>query len=729
MKIHWFTRVSLLLGVSCLCACSNKVDNGSLSVTVAPDGEIASIEYQGTQFRDVAGDVTLDGYEVLDVLVDRQADTVRVSKTLADSMGRTAQVVESIYPTESSVRWTCEVIGDADPCSVPIRLGMSVHTADSAGFWTTWGRPGIRLEEIADEGFRNELKLMNAPTNNWLDPLVPIPFTDTIYYYGAPAVTPEAPRIGYCPLSGDIISVPVAVAIDRERGVGISLVQALDDYIQDMTLETTRDGRMVFTRLNHRLVETNPIRFSCDIVGHGANWRESLAWICNRYPEFFEPENPLAQTMGGAAAYTNHDVDFDVEKMKRMAFRVNWRASFDFPYMGMFLPPVDRNEEWTRFGGSKTSQAGMADYAARMKEMGFCVLNYFNVTEFGARVSEQVPPRSTAQGEEWKNSDDYLYGVLRPAILRVPDSMNVQGTIYSKVRNGGMFYTWEDGVVMDCGVPVYADFLLEQTDRHLQQIPDAYGFCIDRMDWLRMFNLDRDDGRSWFNDQPAGSLILSWHSFMDRFAEKVHGAGKVIFVNNHTKRIDLLRHADGILDEFTNYESALNATAFLVLKKPFLGWTPSVGDLQVDGPDNFFQKYLYMGAFPMCPFPGNDHSIRPDEWGDRQYLDYGPLMKQLEGRQWVLSATPVEVVADNAKANVFEVPDGYVVPVVYARDSTVGVDLGVLNGGGEWSVEAWHPGKDMPQSLPGVRNAAGETPRIEVPVVRGCAVLHIRKNS
>ena len=89
------------------------------------------------------------------------------------------------------------------------------------------------------------------------------------------------------------------------------------------------------------------------------------------------------------------------------------------------------------------------------------------------------------------------------------------------------------------------DFLLEQTDRHLQQIPDAYGFCIDRMDWLRMFNLDRDDGRSWFNDQPAGSLILSWHSFMDRFAEKVHGAGKVIFVNNHTKRIDLLRHADG----------------------------------------------------------------------------------------------------------------------------------------------------------------------------------------
>lgn len=296
MKIHWFTRVSLLLGVSCLCACSNKVDNGSLSVTVAPDGEIASIEYQGTQFRDVAGDVTLDGYEVLDVLVDRQADTVWVSKTLADSTGRTAQVVESIYPTESSVRWTCEVIGDADPCSVPIRLGMSVHTADSAEFWTTWGRPGIRLEAIADEGFRNELKLMNTPTNNWLDPLVPIPFTDTIYYYGAPAVTPEAPRIGYCPLSGDIISVPVAVAIDRERGVGISLVQALDDYIQGMTLETTRDGRMVFTRLNHRLVETNPIRFSCDIVGHGATggsrWRGSVTAIpssSNRKTRWLKP--------------------------------------------------------------------------------------------------------------------------------------------------------------------------------------------------------------------------------------------------------------------------------------------------------------------------------------------------------------------------------------------------------------------------------------------------------
>ena len=41
-----------------------------------------------------------------------------------------------------------------------------------------------------------------------------------------------------------------------------------------------------------------------------------------------------------------------------MAFTVNWKASFDFPFMGMFLPPVGSDsEEWTDFKGQKTSIA------------------------------------------------------------------------------------------------------------------------------------------------------------------------------------------------------------------------------------------------------------------------------------------------------------------------------------------------------------------------------------
>ncbi len=721
-KTVWWT------GMLVLCACSAEIDNGALSVVVAPSGKIASIAYNGTVFRNVSGTVRLDGYEVREVQITKNADTVCVSKQLADDgSGRKARMVERFFPSGEAVRWSCEVTGDGEPCSVPIRMEVTVPASDSTGFWTAWGRPQVALDEITDERFRRELKLMRVSSNDWLNPLVPVPFADAVYHYGAPAVSNRNPQIAYCPVSGDVISVPVAVVTDERRGNGISFVQALDDYIQDLSLETSREGRIVFSRFHHRLAASNPIRFSCDIVGHAADWRESLAWICGRYPAYFEPENPLARTMGGTGAYTTHDVDFDAEKMKEMAFSVNWRASFDFPYMGMFLPPVGRHETWTRFGGGQTSQARMAEYAAEMKERGFYVLNYFNVTEFGASVDPEGASRPVVSSEAWKNSNDYLFGVLKEAILTVPDSMNLEGCIYPKTRNGGMFFTWGNGVVLDCGVPVYADFLLEQAQRHLDEVPEAFGFCIDRMDWLRMFNLKRDDGRSWFDGRPAGSLVLSWNGFMDRFAEKVHGAGKVIFVNNHTKRVDLLRHADGIFDEFTHCESALNATSFTALKKPFLGWTPSVEELRTDGPDNFFQKYLYMGAFPMCPFPGNDHSIRPDEWGDRQYLDYGPLMRLLVGREWVLEREPVRVVSGDAKANAFRTPEGYVFPVVFAGNGAVRLELGVLREGGTWTVEVWYPGEKTPETLPEIRNAAGEVPALEVPVSRGCAMLRVRK--
>lgn len=72
----------------------------------------------------------------------------------------------------------------------------------------------------------------------------------------------------------------------------------------------------------------------------------------------------------------------------------------------------------------------------------------------------------------------------------------------------------------------------------------------------------------------------------------------------------------------------------------------------------------------MCPFPGNDHSILPDKWTDKQYLDYGPLLKMMKGREWVLTENPVIVEGGIAKANLFQVPDGYIVPVVFGEKDT-----------------------------------------------------------
>lgn len=724
----------LLFPIYILSAKNYTISGNDFLVQVDEKGNIVYISYKGTCLRgkDIA-QLSLDGYELEDVEIKSERDgKLLVLKKFLNKEGRLVRTIENFSSDSNSIHWECEILGDLQPQSFPIKTVFRIPNVSNYSFWTAWGRPQISLKD----NHIDNLKLMRCSTNNWLDPLKAIPFSDAIYYYGAPPVTNEEPNLSYSlkefqfsgkKYSGAITAIPLAVVLDSRNKNGFSFIAAIDDYIQDLTLETSKDGKIIFSRYNHCVVDTNPIVFSFDLVGHSHDWREALNWMVDKYPRYFNPINPLAKQMGGTCAYSNHDADFDIQKMKDMAFTVNWRASFDFPYMGMFLPEVkSKFETWKRFGGGDMSIDSMRVYASKMRKEGFYVLNYFNITEFGSKVESVIPPKSTKDGDEWKNCNDYLYKNLEDAILRVPIRMNLEGCNHPKTKNGGFFYTWEDAIVMDCGVDSYANFLLEQARKHIKEIPESYGFCIDRLDWFRLFNVKRNDGRCMFNNQPASSMILSWHKFMKPFSQMVHDANKVIFVNNHVKRIDMLQYVDGILDEFTYTENALNTSAFLSLKRPLLGWTSTEEDIKRDGADNFFQKYLYMGAFPMCPFPGNDHSIRPSEWVDKQYLAYGKLMKMLNSREWVLESNPVTVISENAKANIFKVNGGFVIPVVFASSEQVILEVKALRNKRNFNVEIWYPDKKNATESFYFENKMGEIPVFKVHTFRGCAMLLIK---
>ena len=144
------------------------------------------------------------------------------------------------------------------------------------------------------------------------------------------------------------------------------------------------------------------------------------------------------------------------------------------------------------------------------------------------------------------------------------------------------------------------------------------------MDWLRFYNPRGDDGLSWVDGRPARSLYMSWREIMSKLGPLMHRGDKVIFGNNQTKRLELLRHLDGIYCEFGHMGPALNVNAILAVRKPLLCWTPDPGTLQPD-PDAYFQRHLHLGAYPTAPYPGNNHCIQPNTAGDQSYLDYGPL--------------------------------------------------------------------------------------------------------
>jgi hypothetical protein len=366
----------------------------------------------------------------------------------------------------------------------------------------------------------------------------------------------------------------------------------------------------------------------------------------------------------------------------------------------------------------------MADYSRRMRAQGFYVLNYFNVSEFGASIRNPAPARRYQHDEDlWRDANDFLYTRLKDAIVRVPREIPPESLKFDgNTKPGGPYYTWANAIVLDCGEPVYADFLINQARRHIEKIPESSGICIDRLDWLRLYNEDRDDGVSWFAGRPSRSFLVSWNNLLARLGPLMHDAGKVIFCNTGDKRIDTLRQADGIFDESTA-GSESNLEAFLTVRKPAIGWTSNESALKPD-PDAFFQKYLHLGIYPMAPYPINDHSLTPGEEVDKQYLDYGPMLDLMRGKKWVLSPHAVEVIRGGAKANIFQVPGGYVVPVTFGGDTqeavvTIrGVNAEVA------TAEVFHPGSAPGAPLRFART--GTQLSLTVPLQRGCAMVRLR---
>jgi hypothetical protein len=650
---------------------------------------------------------------------------------VSKSTGKSALVTDRFGRGNGSVRWEVEVAGLEGPWSTPIETHLVYPDSVSARFWTAWGDP--RLGNIRGRSPEQQASLGILPsdvTGNWSDPLLPIPFVNDTLWYGAPPYTFENPRIGFIPFQGNLLGIPLVTISEEQGDMGLSLILSPADTLFDVNLRVRSSGELVFSRESHRISSSRRIRFRMDLVAHESGWRGGLRWMTMNYPGYFDPNVPQAHEIAGTGAYSSLEKPFDVQKMRKMAFAVNWKASFDFPYMGMFLPPVASDTaRWIRYGGGSTSVRSMREYAASMKRQGFHVLSYFNVTEFGAEVTDPAPPRKAARDEDlWKNADDFLYSRLAEAILHLsPEVTQNMLAAYPRSRSRGPYFTWGNGIIMDPGEPVYQAFLVDQAEKHVRMIPDAAGICIDRMDWLRMYNEERDDGLSWFGDRPTRSLLVSWKSLLEKLGPIMHGSGKVIYVNNHDKRIDLLRQVDGFFDEFTYAGSPLNLTALMGVRRPVLGWTSEEKNLRPD-PDAFFQRYLHLGVFPMAPFPANDHSLRPGPWVDRQYLDYGPLLSLMKGKRWVLEPRCVEVDGQNAKVNLFEVPGGWVVPVTFGpANGVVTVTLrNVQDIKPGLKAFAVHPGNAT--KVPIILAASGDVLRMTVGTRRGCAIVKIERD-
>ncbi|MCL2660973.1 MAG: chitobiase/beta-hexosaminidase C-terminal domain-containing protein [Acidobacteriaceae bacterium] len=588
--------------------------------------------------------------------------------------GERCRVTERLVPTATSIRWEIEVLGEGEPWSTGIETQLAWLDGRGARLWTAWSQPAENL-------------------THWADPLTFAGFSNRTLKYGT----------GF--------AVPMVTAGNPARNLALSVVQSPEDMLLDMDLKTTELGDAILTRFNHRISKTTPVRFAVDLVAHPADWRAGLGWMTSRYPRFFEPENPHAYELDGCGAYSGYHGKLDVQALADMGYSALWNASFDWPYEGIHIPLVDENVEWTSWYQKKTTIAQMREFAKQTKAQGFNLFQYFNINEAGNFVQDTAPPRKAIHDADlWRDPNDFVHYQMSDAVLR-----DEKG----KITHAG----WFDNVALDPGEPVWRDYLLKMAEHMVAMLPESDGICIDRLDWLTAYNTYRDDGVTWKDGKPARSFVVTWNQTLARLAPIFHQAGKYVFANCITRRVDVFEHTDGFFTEFGDSPDVLNVVGVIGSQCPVTVWTYNIDSLRPD-PDAFFQQRLHLGVFPMVPYPDADHSIAPDPWVDAQYLDYGRMLNAIRGKRWVLRANAVSCAGEKAKVNLFDIPGGLALPITFGSEDSVDVSFeappevsanhcvvqALYLGEKEWST------LDKPV-------ASGKRLQLRIPLKRGCALV------
>lgn len=361
--------------------------------------------------------------------------------------------------------------------------------------------------------------------------------------------------------------------------------------------------------------------------------------------------------------------------------------------------------------------------------------NWPNIT-CGVRPSGAPAPCPTPDG-----SNAFLKYYLGDALL--DNGWSVAGGSFAGAKSD-----WVGTTLMDPSEPFFEDLLLEQLNRRMGSlVPSAQGIAIDRFDYTAYYSYKRDDGISWIPQADgswgvAQSLVNSHVHTYSRLAAALRAASptKLMLGNCNTLcRIDI----GGLFDGGFSEGAALNAVAWLGLRRPSILWTYSLDGHDSASLDVFFQQHVVMRVFPMAPMPANDHSINPGPLSIQQaYEDYAPIFFALRGAVWVLDAVrPVSSEPNVGQVtNIFRAMGTSTSPVspgellivvalggnLSSTQVTVSgttlfqgatmVDASVLVPG---ASSTWQPLGSLPVTSGGIVVVAG------TPMSRGCALLRL----
>lgn len=521
------------------------------------------------------------------------------------------------------------------------------------------------------------------------------------------------------------------------------------------------------------------------VVAGAPDWRPALDFLVTLVPSLFEPAADVSG-LWGAMQYGDYRGQALNASLLRdeLGLRVNWDATFAFPFWGAWGGPLaaapggagedgswedcvavghvdpfsgvphpeqDGNPPpvgvppYPGTGGCTRHSLGLVAswYEALRAATGVASLTYANLFEWGFALDAPVPP--TPLDCPTGNTSAYC---AAHALYRGGAGAGGGGTGFSSALVASGDYTspgdWDGsrllrgwpiapGVkILDAAVEPYRSYVLDTLAAQLGA-GGAAGFCVDRMDHTVAFNLGRDDGVAWHGGGPAAWLGASFVSVAGDMLAGAHAGGFAGLVSLLNPRLDLVGQFDGHLNEFGDMHTA--EYGILGLAKPSSGWYWWNHSHGAVAPEVYLQRCVLAGQSPMVPWEAADHGAMPRDGFNPDptptFLAYAPLYTLLVRKRWLLTPGAVALAPGASAqlwANAYDVAAGLLLPVIDgASTSIASVSLSTYVGegrGGLCGAFALHPGggnTSVPARVLGIDSFAFDS----VPLIRGVVVLQL----
>ena len=253
----------------------------------------------------------------------------------------------------------------------------------------------------------------------------------------------------------EVAPVPAAVLAYASARAGVGLVAALDDPVFGASVDVAASGAAIRHYYN-RQGEGRTVSLGVHLVpiAGGADWRPLFLWCRGAMPRFFLSSTLLAAAAAGAATgakpaaaplppplsqrappppppppqvttglglYSCANIeDMNLTQLRQSGATHNWDAHFQWPYIGMYLPPIlPPNASWaSNLGPGEEPNCGagwrhgqlvnysmIRDANVRSMAAGITTLTYFNMVEYGENFACPLPPPvSPPPPNDWLNS-------------------------------------------------------------------------------------------------------------------------------------------------------------------------------------------------------------------------------------------------------------------------------------------------------------------------------------